>query len=277
MSNHIDNYLLLPRTNWCSSPSPIISIVTVVYDDAEGLRRTVESVARQTYTDLEYIIIDGGSSDGTVDVIREQENVIDYWLSEPDKGISDAFNKGISQSRGRWINLLNAGDTILESDAIERLVSELPQSNDIRVVTMYEATPRGGRRPKHRPRNDFSLARRARIPHQASFVRRDVYADYGLYRTDLNYRMDLEFWLRVLRHESFRFIPMVYSQYEGGGVSATNHIPMIIEGHKVEAEHLTARELVPAIGRSILSNSVRVPYYWLRQKFGNLRSVASTS
>ena len=93
--------------------NPKISIITVVYNGEEFLEETVLSVLNQSYKNIEYIIIDGGSTDGTVDIIKKYEDEIDYWVSEADKGIYDAMNKGIDVATGEWINFINAGDKLL--------------------------------------------------------------------------------------------------------------------------------------------------------------------
>ncbi|TYB33575.1 MAG: glycosyltransferase [Flexistipes sinusarabici] len=95
---------------------PLISIITVVFNGEEYLEETILSVINQTYPNVEYIIIDGGSTDGTVDIIKKYEHAIDYWVSEPDKGIYDAMNKGIKLLTGEWVNFMNAGDKLLYLD-----------------------------------------------------------------------------------------------------------------------------------------------------------------
>jgi|TARA_B110001450_G_scaffold256974_1_gene289876 glycosyltransferase involved in cell wall biosynthesis len=97
--------------------SPLISIITVVYNGQEFLEETILSIANQTYQGIEYIIIDGGSSDGTVDIIKKYEHVIDSWVSESDEGIYDAMNKGAKIANGSYISFLNASDTYLEDTA----------------------------------------------------------------------------------------------------------------------------------------------------------------
>ena len=89
---------------------PLISIVTVVLNDAKHLEQAIKSVLGQTYDNIEYLIIDGGSTDGTLDIIRKHEKAIDYWVSEPDSGIYDAMNKGVSLATGDLIALLNSDD-----------------------------------------------------------------------------------------------------------------------------------------------------------------------
>lgn len=94
---------------------PLISIITVVFNGEKYLEETIQSVINQTYPNVEYIIIDGGSTDGTLDIIKKYEHAIDYWVSEPDKGIYDAMNKGIKSSLGEWLNFMNAGDSLIKN------------------------------------------------------------------------------------------------------------------------------------------------------------------
>jgi hypothetical protein len=103
---------------------PLITVITVVYNGAKYLEDTIKSVINQTYPNVEYIIIDGGSTDGTIDIIKKYEDYIDYWVSEPDKGIYDAMNKGIDLTAGQWINFMNAGDRFYDENLIEEIFSK---------------------------------------------------------------------------------------------------------------------------------------------------------
>lgn len=100
-----------------------ISVITVVLNDVENIRETIESYLGQTWADKEYIVIDGGSTDGTVDIIKEYSNKIDYWCSEPDRGIFDAMNKGIEHATGSWINILNSGDYYCSEKSLENAIN----------------------------------------------------------------------------------------------------------------------------------------------------------
>lgn len=97
--------------------NPLISVVTVSYNAVGTIEQTLLSVINQTYPNIEYIIIDGGSTDGTVDIIKKYADEIVYWISEPDKGIYDAMNKGIKKANGEWINFINAGDSYYDKKA----------------------------------------------------------------------------------------------------------------------------------------------------------------
>src|SRR5712664_874457 len=115
----IDGGLRLKGTHKKSQPGrPLVTIITATFNDADNLLRTVKAVRELFYKNVEWIIVDGGSKDGTVEAIRRNENVIDYWMSEPDRGIYDAWNKGVSRANGDWISFLGAGDCY-HPDAID--------------------------------------------------------------------------------------------------------------------------------------------------------------
>lgn len=121
------------------------SIITVNYNNKEGLRKTIESVIHQTYRDFEYIVIDGGSTDGSAEVLKEYDKDIDYWVSEPDKGIYNAMNKGIAQAHGDYLNFMNSGDCFYDKNVLENL-SRKGLSSDIIVGRDYhfkESTQQG--------------------------------------------------------------------------------------------------------------------------------------
>jgi len=114
------------------SDQQLITVVTVVFNGDQLLEETIRSVVRQTYKDIEYIIIDGGSTDGTLDIIKKYEDKIDYWISEPDDGIYDAMNKGIANATGDWIYFINAGDSLFSVKTLENLkLDSLSSATDI--------------------------------------------------------------------------------------------------------------------------------------------------
>ncbi len=146
-----------------NSTAPRVTIITAVRNRAATLARTIESVLAQTYPEVEHVVIDGASSDGTVEVIRRYADRLAHWQSEPDRGISDAFNKGLAAARGDCIGLLNADDW-LEPDQIERAVAALERSGaDFVFGDLLYHDPAG--RPLFRIRGDAALCPRDRPRH----------------------------------------------------------------------------------------------------------------
>ncbi len=114
--------------------NPTITIITVSFNAIQTIEKTIQSIINQTYPNIEYIIIDGGSTDGTLNIIKKYAHKISYWISEPDKGIYDAMNKGIELAHGEWINFMNAGDTFYDKKTLENIHFNKIRNNDIKVV-----------------------------------------------------------------------------------------------------------------------------------------------
>ncbi len=109
----------------------LVSVVTVVFNDERNIENIIQNVLNQTYPHIEYIVIDGGSTDNTVNIIRKYNDRIDYWISEKDLGIYDAMNKGAKLATGEWVNFMNAGDSFYSDHTVEEVLSSLPPSADI--------------------------------------------------------------------------------------------------------------------------------------------------
>lgn len=113
---------------------PLVTIVTVVFNDARQIEATIQSVISQAYGNIEYLVIDGGSDDGTLDILRKYEDRIDYWVSERDSGIYDAMNKGIDLAGGNWINFMNAGDSLFNESTISLIFSDMAKTHGVDVI-----------------------------------------------------------------------------------------------------------------------------------------------
>lgn len=118
---------------------PLVTIVTVVFDGESSIEATIQSVINQSYTNFEYIIVDGGSRDGTVDKIREYDNYIDLWISDKDAGIYDAMNKAITLASGEWLNFMNCGDVFTSKEIVADIVA-LSQKEDENISVIYSDT-----------------------------------------------------------------------------------------------------------------------------------------
>jgi glycosyltransferase involved in cell wall biosynthesis len=190
---------------------PLVTIITVVFNGEKYLEQTIQSVINQTYDNVESIVIDGGSTDGTIDIIRKYEEQIDYWVSEPDEGIYDAMNKGIQLSTGKIIGLINSDDWYIQNSISTVVNKYLDCDKNERVVisgAMFRTN--ANREIKFKvSRNQKSLERiKKRMPvnHPATFVSSNTYATIGMF--DKNYIIsgDYDFIYKAFFSEEVNFI-----------------------------------------------------------------------
>jgi glycosyltransferase involved in cell wall biosynthesis len=203
------------------SKNPLISIITVVYNGASILEETILSVINQTYDNVEYIIIDGKSTDGTIDIIKKYEDKIALWSSERDSGIYDAMNKGIDKATGEWINFMNAGDSFASPNVLESIFYN--HSYDVDVIygdVLYLNNNKG--EILIQPADLSNLWKGMRFVHQSSFVRTSLMKEYHY---DTNYKIAADYnFLFQLYHQHYRFlyIPISISRFAAGGLSDNN-------------------------------------------------------
>lgn len=175
---------------------PKLSIITVCFNSASTIEQTIQSVISQNYENVEYIIVDGGSTDGTLDIIRKYESQISRWVSEKDRGISDAFNKGIRLATGEIIGIINSDDCYTEG-AFHALAGAYDESVDIyrgRIIFWNLET---GSKVSEAPTIGMPYCGwRVNVCHQGVFIRRDAYERYGFFDIKLKYNMDFDLLLR---------------------------------------------------------------------------------
>ena len=200
----------------------LVSIITVTYNAQALLRPTIESVLAQTYPRIEYIVVDGGSTDGTLDIIRAYEGRLAKVVSEPDRGIYDAMNKGIRMASGSLIGMINASD-LYEPDAVERMVQACRSHPDAGIlhgdIKMYNSDGSFFKRKK--PQIDPEQLKRGMVVyHPTCFVTAETYKACGLYDPDFKIAGDYEFMLRCLRMGvRFHYVDAVISHFRKGGLS----------------------------------------------------------
>ena len=204
--------------------NPFVSIITVVYNGDKHLEQTIQSVFNQSYKDIEYIIIDGASTDGTLGIIRKYEKHIDYWVSEPDLGIYDAMNKGINRARGDYVGLINSDD-YYEIDAIETIVkySRLYPDVDIFFGNMYMLNEFLDNKKLFTNKKGQKLDKKFSIWHPTAFIKKKIYDEYGVF--DLSYKIaaDYELLLRLYKEKcKFHYINEAISNFREGGISYYN-------------------------------------------------------
>ena len=199
----------------------LITIITATYNSVTTLEQTITSVVKQDYNNIEYIIIDGGSTDGTVDIIKKYENKLKLiWISEPDNGIYDAFNKGIDLAAGDYIQFLGSDDSLYNSGTISRVVEQLDDDTDIlsgSIIVVDEDTYKQFPRYNHHAL-DKSMYRGGMIPHPGMFVKTSLARKY---KFNINYKIaaDYRFFLQCYYDNTveFKFVddPIVFFANSG--------------------------------------------------------------
>lgn len=210
------------------SAEPLVTVVTVCYNCADVIEKTIQSVITQTDKDIEYLIIDGGSTDGTVDIIRKYQDHITKWVSEKDKGIYDAMNKGIAAATGRWINFMNAGDYFYANDMVEKMRPALETAStdllygdcEIRYAnfsTIQKAKPL------------TQLWKKTVFSHQSLFTRTMLLKQRPF---DTQYKIGADFdftYFAYLNKYTFVHTDIVVSSYAVGGISDTKGVQTVKE------------------------------------------------
>lgn len=229
-----------------------LSIITINLNDKDGLLRTIGSVASQTYSDYEFIVIDGNSTDGSKDVLKDYEHVITHSISESDTGIYNAMNKGIKLAKGEYLYFLNSGDE-LYSDSVLAQVFMNPQVASFICGNFYISNKGLLEYQTSYKERDWTFALydiySTYLCHQAFFIRRDNFEKYGMYSEDLKIMSDWELFLIAIgvNHEIVHYVDVDLVTYSLDGLSSTIGGKVIYaEKQKVASRRLspnTAKEL----------------------------------
>jgi glycosyltransferase involved in cell wall biosynthesis len=174
-----------------------LSIITINYNNLEGLKRTVESVVNQTWQEFEYIVIDGDSTDGSAEYIRSQSDYIDYWVSESDKGIYNAMNKGIAKATGEYLLFLNSGDHLFDDNVLHESHQILIQK-DLIYFNLNFVDKTNSWICKYKDKLLFSYLVKESLPHPATFIKATLFNKVGLYDEDLKIVSDWKFFLESI-------------------------------------------------------------------------------
>lgn len=212
-----------------------LSIVTINYNNAEGLKRTLNSVYAQSHGEIEHIIIDGGSTDGSVEVIKEYvqktENGVSnvrrvIWSSESDKGIYNAMNKGIRKASGDYCQFLNSGDYLATPDVTQRMVCALNDEVDILYGNLKKVMPNGKLLPDASGATDdvtFNMFYRGCLNHSPAYIKRSLFDEYGLYDETLKICSDWKFYMQsiVLGKAKVQYVDIDVTIFDMTGISET--------------------------------------------------------
>lgn len=216
-----------------------LSIITICYNNRQGLEKTLRSVCSQLTPDVEYIVIDGGSTDGSVELIKQYEKHITHWVSEPDKGIYNAMNKGIAIAQGEYINFMNSGDCFVDSDVLARVLPRL-QGKDF-----YVGDEMHNKQLVKAP-DQVLFTRIAHHPlsHQSTFIRTELLKKRP-YNENYKIASDWEqmFYELIVRDASYEHLPFTVANFDMTGISSSKSTDQIQqeETNKVRRELLSSR------------------------------------
>lgn len=258
-----------------------LSIITINYNNAEGLRKTMESVLAQTYKDFEYVIVDGASTDDSVNVIcsYSQSSIANSlkieWISKPDTGIYNAMNKGIKMANGEYLLFLNSGDFLIADDVLEKvfknectaeiLCARCNVSDNGKVV--WTSNP-----PE---KVTFGTLYTVGLAHQSTFIRKILFEQYGYYDESYRYNADIEFWYRTIvdNGASTQKIDIITTDYNLDGVSEKKkNDPVFIGEHKRILAKPIYQNILPDYKRYKSIIPIAQEYQWIN-KYTFLRRI----
>lgn len=234
--------LKLSKSNPENAELPFFTILTASLNSGSTIKGTLESIKNQTFQNFEHIVIDGGSADATVDILQRYSGSYNLsWISEPDKGIADALNKGLSKSRGKYIIVIQADDHLLHPNILEKvhllLKSEKTDITSFPVILNHPVKGKVLRKPiKQLWWNHFKFI----FPHQGCFVNRSLFEKIGVFRNDFQIAMDYDFFYRALNHHStvtFGEFPVAEMGGEGIGTSVESTMQRLQEEKRVQLQN----------------------------------------
>lgn len=235
----------------------IISIITINYNNKVGLKKTIESVIQQDFNSFEFIVIDGGSTDGSYDVIQEYRNYIDYWVSEPDKGIYNAMNKGITIARGEYCNFMNSGDFFYDKNVLSSIFAN--RKKDLCDIIVGNTYCTKWIQPPSKITMDFLFS--TTICHQAAFIKRSLLQKY-YYDEKFKIVSDRKFFLQTLIFDncSYEAIDVNVVIYDLNGYSANNRTLSDLEYQQV-LEELVPSRILEDYGKKKIGSLYGNTYY----------------
>ncbi len=244
-----------------------ISIITATYNAEKTIESAIRSISDQSYSDIEYIIVDGGSTDSTLKVIEKHKDHIQHLISEPDQGIYDAINKGISIATGEIIGVLHADDLFYDNDIIKQIAQEFIQGNYSGVYgdLQYVNAQNTNKVIRYWKSCDYKLSLLKlgwMPPHPTLFVRKEVFNNIGKYSLKYKIAADYDFILRLFSNPtySFKYIPQVITKMRVGGASNKN-IKNIIQKSKEDISALKQNK-IGGVSTLIWKNLSKIPQFF---------------
>ena len=251
-----------------------LSIITINYNNLSGLKKTVESVLSQSYSNFEYIVIDGNSTDGSKEYIQSLDGKFAYWISENDTGVYNAMNKGILKAKGEYCLFLNSGDYLVNQEILKKVFAVnyaedivygdmlLEEGNNKRILSTQPSTL------------TFEHFLSSSLWHPVSFIKTVLFEKYGFYNEAFKIVSDYEFFLKtiIIHNVSYRHVPITISVYKVEGISSfkENEPLNLAERKKVLETHFPLSVIETAQRLEALNGSRVIKVYRIFQKYPGL-------
>lgn len=212
-----------------------LSIITINYNNAFGLEKTIKSIQNQDFSDFEYIVIDGASNDSSVGIIEKYSSKIDYWISEPDSGIYNAMNKGIKQAKGEYLLFINSGDVIKDDIILSDYLAEL-NNEDIIYFNLKVVFSDYYQIKKYPSQINFRYFLRDTLPHPASFIKRNLFLKYGYYIESMKICSDWAFFVTAICQKkcTYKYVNDYFSIFYFDGISSEEQNIQLIMQEKYD-------------------------------------------
>jgi len=217
-----------------------LSVITINFNNATGLRLSIESLIKQTFIDYEYIIIDGGSTDESKEIIKEYSEKLSYWVSEKDKGIYHAMNKGIAQARGEYCFFLNSGDFLADNKVLKAIFAQKPTEDVLFGNLLVGINGKVIGKAFGKEILSFADVYAHTIKHQASFIKRCLFDQFGMYNESRKIIADWEFFIKAIGvgNASYQYFNTYISFFDNEGISNRMEKTVSDERKKVVEENI---------------------------------------
>lgn len=234
--------------------NPSITVITAVLNACGKIGRTIDSIRRQEYEGLQYIVVDGGSADGTLELLKANQKVVTSWTSEPDRGISDAFNKGVARSSGEIIGILNAGDWY-EPEALSVVAGAAAEHPEVDVICGSIRLWENQLEPLQCYADPESLDFETSVYHPAVFIRKSAYRKFGDYDESCRFAMDYELLLRFKRRGAkFLSILDTLANMRLDGISSKHWYKGLAEVRKARSKYFSPANVAYGHARAVAMN-----------------------
>ena len=249
--------------------SPLISVITVVFNSKNDLDQTLQNIISQNYSSFEIIVIDGCSTDGTLDVIEKYQDHISYWVSEPDKGIYDAMNKGIAAAKGEWLNFMNAGDSYVSNETLNDIFYKHNHNKNYDLLIGDSIIDYGNFTRNERVGDLVNLWKGTQFRHQSAFIKKSFQIS-NLYNINNKISGDFEFFYNSFKsNANIKFTSCLVSIYSAHGVSDSKRVSAVFSNLMVvlDAEGFSlkifvfylisiAKQVITMMVKKVLPNSL---------------------